>query len=105
MKIKLSVKEAKLLLNCIYGHQCLANMHPEIHINKPEAPETLSDVEVHNKIVSMCMKNKVNLYINEVLTYTTDRPDYDRIAEELWSYDGEIVSIINEDNNWYVNTL
>ena len=101
MKIKLSVKEAKQLLNCLYRTQCVANMY----MNKPEEPTLLSDEEVHNEIVSMCMRKKVNLYINEVLTYTTDKPNYDRVAEELYPYDGEIVSIINEDNNWYINTL
>lgn len=101
MKIKLSVKEAKLLLSCLYGKQCVANMYPE-------EPTVLSDEEVHNKIVQMCIKRKLILYINEVPEYVTDRPDYDRIAETLQPYDGEIVSIINSDKDeykWYVNTI
>ena len=107
MKIELSLDEAKILLNCIYGTQCVANTYPDMHMNKPEEPTVLSDEEVHNSVVKMCMQNKVNLYINEVLTYTTDKPNYDMIAEELYPYDGEIVSIINskKDNNWYINTL
>lgn len=107
MKIELTIEEAKLLLNCIYGSKCVANMCPYVCMNKPEEPTVLSDEEVHNSIVKMCMQNKVNLYINEVLTYTTDRPNYDMIAEELYPYDGEIVSIINskKGNNWYINTL
>lgn len=107
MKIKLTLDEAKILLNCIYGTQCVANTYPDMYMNKPEEPTVLSDEEVHNSIVKMCMQNKVNLYINEVLTYTTDRPNYDMIAEELYPYDGEIVSIINskKGNNWYINTL
>ncbi|UWG67522.1 MAG: hypothetical protein [Bacteriophage sp.] len=107
MKIKLTLEEAKILLNCIYGTQCVANTYPDMCMNKPEEPTVLSDEEVHNSIVKMCMQNKVNLYINEVLTYTTDRPNYDMIAEELYPYDGEIVSIMNskKGNNWYINTL
>lgn len=107
MKIKLSVKEAKMLLNCLYGTQCVANTYPEMHMNKPEEPTVLSDEEVHTNIVDMCMHNKVKLYINEVLIYATDRPDYDRIADALCPYDGEIVSItnINDSENWYINTL
>jgi hypothetical protein len=107
MKIELSLDEAKILLNCIYGTQCVANTYPDMHMNKPEEPTVLSDEEVHNSVVKMCMQNKVNLYINEVLTYTTDKPNYDMIAEELYPYDGEIVSIINskKGNNWYINTL
>jgi hypothetical protein len=107
MKINLTLEEAKILLNCIYGTQCVANTCPDMYMNKPEEPTVLSDEEVHNSIVKMCMQNKVNLYINEVLTYTTDRPNYDMLAEELYPYDGEIISIINskKGNNWYINTL
>ena len=116
MKIKLSIKEAKILINCLYSKQCVANMnpemrvdvadmHPEMCMNKPEEPTLLSDEEVHNKIVEMCMTDKVLLYINEVLIYNTSRPNYDMIAEELYPYDGEIVSIINEGDKWYINTL
>lgn len=107
MKINLTLEEAKILLNCIYGTQCVANTYPDMYMNKPEEPTVLSDEEVHNSIVKMCMQNKVNLYINEVLTYTTDRPNYDMLAEELYPYDGEIISIINskKGNNWYINTL
>ena len=116
MKIKLSIKEAKILINCLYDKQCIANMCPEMRVdvadmlpemcmNKPEEPTLLSDEEVHNEIVSMCMHKKVNLYINEILIGTTDKPNYDQIAEELYPYDGEIVSIINEDDNWFINTL
>ena len=105
MKITLSVEELKTLLNCIYGTQCVANTYPDMRMNKPEEPTALSDEEVHNFIVKMCMHNKVNLYINEILTHTTNRPNYDIIAEGLRPYDGEIVSIINKDDNWYVNTL
>lgn len=107
MKIKLTLEEAKILLNCIYGAQCVANTYPDMCMNKPEEPAVLSGEEVHNSIVKMCMQNKVNLYINEVLTYTTDRPNYDMIAEELYPYDGKIISIINskKGNNWYINTL
>jgi hypothetical protein len=105
MKINLTI-EAKIL-NCIYGTQCVANTYPDMYMNKPEEPTVLSDEEVHNSIVKMCMQNKVNLYINEVLTFTTDRPNYDMLAEELYPYDGEIISIINskKGNNWYINTL
>lgn len=104
MKIVLTVKEAKMLLNCIYG---VANTYPEMHMNKPEEPTVLSDEEVHNNIVQMCMKKKVNLYINEIITYSSKHPDYDRITEALRPYDGEIVSIINinDSDNWYINTL
>lgn len=107
MKIKLSVKEAKMLLNCLYGTQCLANTCAETHMNKPEEPTVLSDEEVHNNIVQMCMQKKINLYINEIITYSSNNPDYDRIAETLHPYDGEIVSIINinDSDNWYINTL
>lgn len=105
MKIILPVEELKILLNCIYGTQCVANTYPEMHMNKPEEPTVLSDEEVHNSIVQMCMQNKVNLYINGLITYSTNHPDYDSIAEELYPYDGEIVSIVNQTNDWYVNTL
>lgn len=107
MKITLSVEELKVLLNCIYDTQRVANTYSDMYMNKPEEPTVLSDDEVHNSIIKMCMQNKVNLYINEVLTYTTDRPNYDMIAEELYPYDGEIVSIINskKGNNWFINTL
>lgn len=105
MKIILSVEEAKMLLNCLYGTQCIANTYPEKHMNKPEEPTILSDEEVHNNIVKMCMQNKVDLYINELITYSSNHPDYDSIAEALSPYDGEIVSIIKDDNSWYINTL
>ena len=114
MKIKLSVKEAKMLLNAIYGTQCVANTYPEMHMNKPEEPTVLSeeptvlsDEEVHNNIVQMCKQKKVYLYINNIITYASSKPDYDRIAEALRPYDGEIVSIININDsvNWYINTL
>lgn len=108
MKITLSVEELKVLLNCIYGTQCVANTYSDMHMNKPEEPTVLSDDEVHNNIVRMCMKRKLVLYINEVPEYITDSPNYDMIAERLYPYDGEIVSIINDDKNeykWHVNTL
>lgn len=108
MKITLSVEELKVLLNCIYGPQCVANTYPDMHMNKPEEPTVLSDDEVHNNIERMCMKRKLVLYINEVPEYITDSPNYDMIAERLYPYDGEIVSIINDDKNeykWRVNTL
>lgn len=105
MKIELTIEEAKLLLNCIYGSKCVANMYPDVCMNKPEEPTVLSDEEVHNKIVRMCMQNKVDIYINEIISYSSEHPDYDRIAEALRPYDGEIVSIINDVNEWYINTL
>ena len=108
MKIELTIEEAKLLLNCIYGTQCVANTYPDTCMNKPEEPTVLSDEDVHNNIVRMCMKRKLVLYINEVPEYITDSPNYDRIAEALRPYDGEIVSIINSDKDeykWHVNTL
>lgn len=107
MKINISTKELKEILSGIVGIGVEIGK-TENFMNKPEEPTVLSDEEVHNSIVKMCMQNKVNLYINEVLTYTTDRPNYDMIAERLYPYDGEIVSIINDDKNeykWYVNTL
>lgn len=105
MKITLSVEELKILLNCIYGAHCVANTYPDMCMNKPEEPTVLSDEEVHNNIVKMCMQNKVNLYVNEVITYSTNKPNYDRVAEELYPYDGEIVSITHGGDNWYINTL
>ena len=105
MKIELTIEEAKLLLNCIYGSKCVANMYPDGCMNKPEEPTVLSDEEVHNNIVRMCMQNKVDIYINEIISYSSNHPDYDRIAEALRPYDGEIVSIINDVNEWYINTL
>lgn len=101
MKISITVQELKEIISEIFG----ISIEVENVMNKPEEPTLLSDEEVHNEIVSMCMRKKVNLYINEVLTYTTNRPNYESIAEELYPYDGEIVSIIKEDNNWYINTL
>ena len=105
MKIELTIEEAKILLNCIYGNQCIANTYPDMCMNKPEEPTVLSDEEVHNSIVRMCMQNKVDIYINEIISYSSEHPDYDRIAEALRPYDGEIVSIINDVNEWYINTL
>ena len=106
MKIKLSVKEAKMLLNCLYGTQCITNANPESCMNRPEEPTVLSDEEVHDNIVQMCMHKKINLYINEIITYVSSEPDYDMIAEALRPYDGEIVSINSNDSyNWYINTL
>lgn len=102
MKITLSVEEAKLLLNCLYGHQCVANTYPEMP--KPEI-ETLSAEEVHNEIVAMCVSNSVTLYINNIKMYQSKEPDYDEIAEFLVPYDDEIVSIKEIENTWYVNTL
>ena len=106
MKINISTKELKEILSDIIDISVKMGV-TENFMNKPEEPTVLSDEAVHNSIVKMCMQNKVNLYINEVLTYTTDRPNYDMIAEELYPYDGEIVSIINskKGNNWYINTL
>ena len=75
MKIVLTVKEAKMLLNCLYGTQCVANTYPEMHMNKQEEPKVLSDEEVHNNIVQMCTQKKVNLYINEIITYSSNHPD------------------------------
>ena len=105
MKIKLTVKEAKMLLNCLYGNQCVANTYPEMYMNTPEEPKVLSDEEIHNNIVKMCMQNKVDLYINELIAYSSIYPDYDRIAEVLCPYDGKIVSMIKSDKEWYINTL
>lgn len=108
MKINLTLEEAKILLNCIYGTQCVANTYPDMYMNKPEEPTVLSDDEVHNNIVQMCMKRKLVLYVNEVPEYITGSPNYDMVAERLYPYDAEIVSIINDNKNeykWYVNTL
>ena len=104
MKISISVKELKEILSDIIGIDVEIG-GTENFMNKPEEPTVLSDEEVHNNIVKMCMQNKVNLYINAVLIGTTDRPNYDRIAEELYPYDGEIVSIAHDRDNWYINTL
>lgn len=106
MKINISVKELKEILSDIIGI-CVEIGANDNFMNKPEEPTVLSDEEVHNKIVDMCMHDKVNLYINEVLSYTTNRPNYDMIAEELYPYDGEIISIIGskEGNNFFVNTI
>ena len=108
MKIKLTLEEAKILLNCIYGTQRDANTYSDIYMNKPEEPTVLSDEEVHNSIVKMCTKRKLALYINEVPEYVTGSPNYDMVAEKLYPYDGEIISIINDEKDeykWYVNTL
>ena len=114
MKITLSVEELKVALNRIFGTTYTTTMYrnltsrPDMHMNKPEEPTVLSDEEVHNNIVRMCMKRKLVLYINEVPEYITDSPNYDRAAETLYPYDGEIVSIINDEKDeykWYVNTL
>ena len=102
MKIELTIEEAKLLLNCIYGHQCVANTCPEMP--KPEI-KTLSSEDVHNEIVSMCMSKSVTLYINNIKMYQSKESNYDEIAEFLIPYDGEIVSIKEIENTWYVNTL
>lgn len=106
MKINISVKELKEILSDIIGI-CVEIGANDNFMNKPEEPTVLSDEEVHNIIVEMCMHDKVNLYINEKLNYATDRPNYDRIAEELYPYDGEIISIIGSKNgnNWFVNTI
>lgn len=104
MKINISSKELKEILSDIVGIDIEIG-DSENFMNKPEEPTVLSDEEVHNAIVQMCMQNKVNLYINELITYSTNHPDYDSIAEELYPYDGEIVSIVNQSNDWYINTL
>lgn len=104
MKINISAKELKEILSDIIGI-CVEIGKTDNFMNKPEEPTVLSDEEVHNAIVQMCMQNKVNLYINELITYSTNHPDYDSIAEELYPYDGEIVSIVNQSNDWYINTL
>ena len=104
MKINISAKELKEILSDIVNIGVEIG-NTENFMNKPEEPTVLSDGEVHNAIMQMCMQNKVNIYINEVFTYTTSKPDYDLIAEELYPYDGEIVSIVNQSNDWYINTL
>lgn len=107
MKINISVKELKEILSDIVGDGVEIGNN-ENFMNKPEEPTVLSDDEVHNNIVQMCMKRKLVLYINEVPEYITGSPNYDMVAERLYPYDGEIVSIINDDKNeykWYVNTL
>lgn len=104
MEINISAKELKEILSDIVNI-CVEIGNTENFMNKPEEPTVLSDEEVHNAITQMCMQNKVNIYINEVFTYTTSKPDYDLIAEELCPYDGEIVSIVNQSNDWYINTL
>lgn len=104
MKINISSKELKEILSDIVGIDIKIG-DSENFMNKPEEPTVLSDEEVHNAIVQMCMQNKVNLYINELITYSTNHPDYESIAEELYPYDGEIVSVVNQSNDWYINTL
>lgn len=106
MKINISVKELKEILSDIIGI-CVEIGANDNFMNNPEEPTVLTDEEVHNIIEEMCMHDKVNLYINEKLNYATDRPNYDRIAEELYPYDGEIISIIGSKNgnNWFVNTI
>ena len=106
MKINISPKELKEILSDIIGI-CVEIGANDNFMNKPEEPTVLSDEDVHNKIVEMCMHDKINLYINEVLSYTTNSPNYDMIAEELYPYDGEIISIIGskEGNNWFVYTI
>lgn len=107
MKVIISVKELKEILSDIVGIGVEIGNN-ENFMNKPEEPTVLSDDEVHNNIVQMCMKRKLVLYINEVPEYITGSPNYDMVAERLYPYDGEIVSIINDDKNeykWYVNTL
>lgn len=107
MKINISAKELKEILSDIIGI-CVEIGANDNFMNKPEEPTVLSDEEVHKNIVQMCMKRKLVLYINEVPEYITDSPDYDRVAETLYPYDGEIVSIINDEKDgykWYVNTL
>lgn len=107
MKINISTKELKEILSDIVNIGVKID-NTENFMNKPEEPTVLSDEEVHNKIVQMCMKRKLVLYINEVPEYITDSPDYDSVAETLYSYDGEIVSIINDEKDeykWHVHTL
>lgn len=106
MKINISAKELKEILSDIIGI-CVEIGTNDNFMNKPEEPTVLSDEDVHNIIIDMCMHDKINLYINEVLSYTTNRPNYDMVAEVLYPYDGEIISIIGskEGNNWFVNTI
>ena len=100
MKINISAKELKEILSDIVNIGVEIG-NTENFMNKPEEPTVLSDEEVHNKIVKMCMKRKLVLYINEVPEYVTDSPDYDSIAETLSPYAGEIVSIINDEKDEY----
>lgn len=102
MKIELAVEEAKALLNYIYGTKDVPSTYPEMP--KPEV-KTLSATDVHNHIVIMCRSKSVTLYINSIKMYQSKEPDYDEIAEFLTPYDGEIVSIVEIQNTWYVNTL
>ena len=107
MKINISIKELKEILSDIVNIGVEIG-NTENFMNKPEEPTVLSDEEVHDKIVKMCMKRKLVLYINEVPEYVTDSPDYDSIAETLYPYAGEIVSIINDEKDeykWHVHTL
>lgn len=107
MKINISAKELKEILSDIVNIGVEIG-NTENFMNKPEEPTVLSDEEVHNEIVKMCMKRKLVLYINEVPEYITDSPDYDSVAETLYPYDGEIVSIINDEKDeykWHVHTL
>ena len=106
MKINISAKELKEILSGIIGI-CVEIGSNDNFMNKPEEPTVLSDEEVHNNIVQMCTQNKLHLYINELIAYSSNHPDYDRITEALRPYDGEIVSIIsiNDSDSWYVNTL
>lgn len=107
MKINISAKELKEILSDIVNIGVEIG-NTENFMNKPEEPTVLSDEEVHNKIVKMCTKRKLTLYINEVPEYITDSPDYDSIAETLYPYAGEIVSIINDEKDEYkihVHTL
>ena len=102
MKIELTVEEAKTLLNCIFGTKDVPSLYPEIP--KPEV-KVLTSMDVHNHIVDMCRSKYVTLYINNIKMYQSKEPDYDEIAEFLTPYDGEIVSIKEIKNTWYVNTL
>lgn len=107
MKINISAKELKEILSDIVNIG-VEIVNTENFMSKPEEPTVLSDEEVHNNIVQMCMKRKLTLYINEVPEYITDSPDYDSVAETLYPYDGEIVSIINDEKDeykWHVHTL
>lgn len=102
MKIELTVEEAKMLLNCIYGTKDIPSMYPEMP--KPEI-KTLSAEDVHNEIVDMCMSKSVTLYINNIKMYQSKESNYDEIAGFLTPYDDEIVSIKKIESTWYVNTL
>lgn len=107
MKIELSIEEAKVILNYIYGTQCITSAYPEMP--KPEklkeAIRTLTSEEVREKIHQMVSCKSVVLYINMIKMYQSLKPDYDDIMEFLIPYDNEIVSIKNIENTWYVNTL